>query len=100
MGAVFTTRMLVIAAASVTIIAAVDAAIGGNWDLTVVAAMALALQVAALARLGRRRHQVRLRADLALWLENRAAVTGESSETIVDRALMLFASGLDPTGGR
>ncbi len=107
MGAVLTIRTLLIGAASATTIAVIDAALGNNWDLIVVTAVVLVLQVAALAKLGRRRLQVPLRADLARWLEDRASVTGESIESIVDRAMAGFAARLasqstrgHPAGGR
>lgn len=94
MGAVVTTRMLAIAAASVIGVAIVDSAVGRDWDLMVVASLALMLQLLTLVGLGRRRHQVPLRADLARWLEDRASLTGESVETIVDRAIAGYSAGL------
>ena len=92
MGAVLTVRTLLVASVVVTAIAGIDAAIGGSWDLVAVTTLALGLQVAALGGVTRRRHHVHLRADLAVWVNDRAAVSGETVDAIVDRALSDFAS--------
>ncbi|HSH76588.1 MAG TPA: hypothetical protein VLA09_12940 [Longimicrobiales bacterium] len=102
MGAVLTVRTLLVASVVVTAIAGIDAAIGGSWDLVAVTTLALGLQVAALGGVTRRRHHVHLRADLAGWVNDRAAKTGESVDAVVDRALSDFASRVvaPPATGR
>ncbi len=79
----------------VTVIAAIDAALGRSWDLVTITGLALVLQVVGLAGLGRRDSRVGLRPDLIRWLHERAAVTGESVETIADRAVSTFRADLD-----
>ncbi len=82
MSVVWITRTLLTTSAMVTGIAAIDAALGRNWDLVTITGLALVLQVVALAGRGRRDSRVGLRPDLIRWLHERAAVTGESVETI------------------
>jgi hypothetical protein len=83
-----------IAAVSVTTVAGIDATIGRNWDLVVVIGLVLVLQVGALAKVSRGRPAVSLRGDLARWLEDRAAATGEPAEQIADRAVAAYRAGL------
>ncbi len=92
MGAVWTVRTLLIASVAVTAVAMVDATISRSWDLVAVTGIALGLQIAALGGVTRRRHHVHLRADLAVWVNDRAAVSGETVDALVDRALSDFAS--------
>ncbi len=92
MGEVWTVRTLLIASVAVTAIAMIDATISSSWDLVAVTGIALGLQIAALGGVTRRRHHVHLRADLAVWVNDRAAVSGETVDALVDRALSDFAS--------
>ena len=85
-----TTRLLVVAMVIVTVIGAVDAAIGGEWDLFVLFAVSLALSLALVARLETRRPAIPIRRDLVVWLRDRAAVSGEPLTTVADRALSAY----------
>ncbi|MFQ5966359.1 MAG: hypothetical protein ACE5MI_01970 [Acidimicrobiia bacterium] len=87
-------RGLLLAAVAVTLIAAIDSALSGNWDVVAVLGLALILQVTVLARLSERRPAIALRADLVRWIESRAGVTGEPMDQIADRAVAVYRAGL------
>ena len=85
----------------VTAVGLVDAADARNWDLVVVLASSVVLQVfvLAVARIGQ--HPVALRRDLADWLRRQADATGESPALLADRAVAAYRAGLlVPTEGR
>lgn len=67
---------------------------GRDWDLTVVLGVVVALQAAVLAGLRTRRRPVGLRADLAGWIEEHAAATGEPAARLADRCVAAFRAGL------
>lgn len=85
------TRLLVTANVVVLGIGVVDAAITGEWDLLTVLLIGLAISTVLLVRLEARRPAVPIRRDLALWLRERAAISGESLDTVTDRAVSTFA---------
>jgi len=83
----FSTAALVLLAGLITAIGVLDSAVGGEWDLFVVFALALAPLSVLAWRLQRRRPVVPLRADLVAWLRERSALTGEPLEVIADRCI-------------
>jgi hypothetical protein len=86
--------LLLALAALATTVATIDAVTGRDWDLTALLAAAVALQVAAIAGVLGRRRSIELRPDLASWLREQAAATGEPAERVADRALAAYRAGL------
>lgn len=77
---------------------AVDAAVGSVWDqfaILVVIVVLLALSLATMT-LATGRPAVSIRADLVRWLRTRAAIEGESLETLADRAIATHRDHLRP----
>ncbi len=83
-------RILLITTLIVVLIAVIDAGISGEWDLFVVALIALAPLGTLIVRFQSARPAVPLRADLVRWLERQAALTGEPLTQIADRALSTY----------
>jgi hypothetical protein len=79
----------------VTVVGAVDAAIGGVWDHFVVFVLGSAVGAALLLTSVGRRPLVPLRADLVAWLRARASATGEPMEAIADRCIAEARADLD-----
>lgn len=92
----FPTLYLLIMTLVVALVGTIDAAISREWDLFVVFVMVDALVVALLARNRGRRPSVPIRGDLVNWLRQRAAITGDSIEALVDRAVASFRQSTDP----
>ena len=86
-----TVRMLATANVVVLAIGAIDAGVGGEWDLFALFAIGLGLAVALLLRVESRRPAVPVRRDLVAWLRDRASVSGESLDAVTDRAIATFA---------
>ena len=80
-------RVIVTATCAVAAVGAVDAARGRNGDLFVVFLIVTILQLVLLIRLQTGRREVTLRADLAAWVDDRAALTGEPAEQVVDQCV-------------
>ena len=83
-------RLIVVSLAVVCGVGVVDAAIGREWDLLVVLALAFGLSLALLARLESRRPEIAVRRDLVVWLRERSGVSGESIGVLTDRALVAY----------
>lgn len=77
----------------------VDALAGATWDLAVLFAAVTVLSVLLVVRAWARSNQVAVRGDLASWLATRAAVGGESVDSVADRALSAYRAGVtaDPS---
>ncbi len=71
----------------------VDGIVSREWDFLAVFTLALLLQIVLLARLSRRRPAVPIRRDLVRWVREQAAVTGDSMETVTDRAISAYRDG-------
>lgn len=80
-------RNILVIMAVVAGIATIDAARGDELDLLALLAAVDALTLVLLLRAFGPRRELRVRADLGRWLEERAALTGEPAERIADRAL-------------
>jgi len=78
----------------VTAASVVETMRGRNWDLAVVLGVVVLLQVAVLAGVWARRRPVGLRADLAGWIEEHAAATGEPAARVADRCVAAYRAGL------
>jgi len=89
-----TNQLLLAAASLLTVVAIVDASIGRNWDLVVVAALVLVLQMALWLRLAWGRTAVPIRHDLARWLGERAVAGGEPVGRVAERAIGAYRIGL------
>jgi len=86
-----TTGLLVFAAIVVAFVGAVDAGIGGEWDLFVLFVGILAIALALGSKLESRRPAVPVRRDLVAWLRDRSSISGEPISTVTDRAIATYA---------
>ena len=89
-----TIRAIVVTTLLVAAVGGVDAAIGGTYDLVAVFVSIALVQLLLLFRLGGRRRDVTLRADLAVWLRDRASTQAETSEAALDRAVASYRAEL------
>lgn len=87
-------RVLGALVAVIVIVALVDSVLSRNWDLVIVLAVALAVQLALIVSLHAPRPAVPLRGDLFRWLDERSAATGEPVEHIADRCIAAYRAGL------
>jgi hypothetical protein len=81
----------VFSAIVVALIGAIDAGIGGEWDLFVLFVGVLAIGIALGARLESRRPAIPVRRDLVAWLRDRSSISGEPLSTVTDRAIATYA---------
>jgi hypothetical protein len=81
----------VFSAVVVALVGAVDAGIGGEWDLFVLFVGILAIATALGLRLDSRRPAVPVRRDLVAWLRDRSSISGEPLSTVTDRAIATYA---------
>ena len=88
-------RLILVLTALVSVVGAVDAAVGGHYDLVVVFSLGALLQLVLLARLRFGRPAVPLRADLVAWLRQRSAEHGEPMEALADRCVAAVRADLD-----
>jgi hypothetical protein len=79
----------------ITLVGAVDSAVGAVWDHFAVFVLAAAVQALLLLGVQGRRPSVPLRADLVRWLRTRAEATGEPLELIADRCIATARADLD-----
>jgi hypothetical protein len=77
-----------------TAVGLVDAVIGGQADFVVVFVLAGLLQAAVLVGLRSGPRPVLLRADLAAWVYEHTAATGEPADRLVDRCVAAYRAGL------
>ncbi len=89
-----TNSLVLIVATLVSLVGAIDAGVGNEWDLFAVFALVAALQLMLLTQLRAKRPLVPLRSDLVAWLRNEAALTDEPLEKLADRALAAYRAGL------
>ncbi len=80
-------KLLVGLAALAAVVGMIDAAMAGLWDLVAVFALVMLPLLGVLASLHWGRQAVSLRRDLAAWLRDRSALTGEPLERVADRAV-------------
>jgi hypothetical protein len=80
-------RTSLVIALVLTAVALIDAAVSGAWDLVAVLGVVAALLLGVLLATSTGRRPVTLRPDLARALQRRAALSGESVDTLVDRAV-------------
>lgn len=73
---------------------AMGAARAEEWDLVIVFGAVAAMTALLLARTWISRILVPIRADLVRWMAGRAAVTGERTEDLADRAIAAYRDGL------
>jgi hypothetical protein len=77
-----------------------DAGRSGAWDLVAIFAALVVGLVALLARTSLQRPLVPLRADLVRWMGQRAAISGEPTGAVADRAVAAYRAGLTQADGR
>ena len=71
-----------------------DSFIGGQWDLLLVFALSITLQLVLWFRQRANRVPVTLRPDLSHWIENRSQRTGEAFDDVLDRSVAWYQHGL------
>ena len=86
-----TTKLLVLSGIVVALAGAIDAAIGGQWDLFVLFLAGFGIAMVLGFRLESRRPAVPIRRDLVAWLRNRSSISGESLSSVTDRAISTYA---------
>lgn len=87
-------RVLLSLSLTVTVVGLLDAMIGEDWDLFAVFVLSGLLQFALWMRDRASRTPVTLRPDLAHDLMQHAQRTGEPFESVLDRAVAWYQSGL------
>lgn len=88
---------VVLACSTLTaLVGVVATAVDGAYDLTAVFALVAVLQSVLLVRLRTHRTEVTLRPDLAAWVLDRAALTGEPPEHLLDRCVASAREQLVP----
>jgi hypothetical protein len=92
------TRVLLSISLVVTGVGAIDAFISGEWDLLTVFLLSALVQVVIWLRQRAHRLPVTLRPDLARWLEDRSAESGEPFDDVLDRAVASYRHGLYRSG--
>ena len=80
-------RVLVAGVIAVACAGAIDAALGSIWDQFAILLIVVLLSSAILLLSRSGRSELSVRPDLARWLQQRAAVEGESVDVLVDRSL-------------
>lgn len=80
-------KVLVVLAVLAATVGVIDTAMAGQWDLVAVFALVLVPLVGLLVALEWGRQVVPVRRDLAAWLRDRSALTGEPLSTAADRAI-------------
>ncbi|MGY1700243.1 hypothetical protein [Geodermatophilus sp. SYSU D00766] len=78
-------------------VALVDALRGADTDLALLLAAVVLLQLTALGARARGRSTVALRPDLAGWLHQQSASTGEPVERLADRCVAAYRAELTGT---
>jgi hypothetical protein len=100
-------KVLVVLAAVAATVGVIDTAMSRQWDLVAVFALVLVPLVGLLVTLGWGKQVVPVRRDLAAWLRDRSALTGEPLSTVADRAIAAQRAALgeddradsEPAGG-
>lgn len=87
-------RALLMAAAALCLVGAVDSVLDAAWDHAALFAATMILIAAAVALRRPDRKTLTLRADLATWLQTRSELTGEPVEVLADRAVAAHRAGL------
>jgi hypothetical protein len=85
-----TNRVIVVILVGAAAIGALDAGVGGAWDLVALFGVIALAGLALLVRAGWRRRDLSLRADLVRWLEQTAAAGDERPEDLADRAITVY----------
>ncbi len=80
-------KVLVVLAALAAVVGLIDAAMASQWDLVAVFALVLLPLVGLIVSLQWGRQAVPLRRDLAVWIRDRAALTGEPMSSVAERAV-------------
>lgn len=87
-------RTMLVAVIVLCGVGAIDAARGDEWDLVVIFGAVAVMTAVLLARTSVSRILVPIRADLVRWMAARAAVTGDRTENLADRAVAAYRDGL------
>lgn len=87
-------RILLVLLAVVAVVGLIDAVVSGDADVVALFALVLLGLTVMWARISWHRPAVPVRADLVTWMELRAIEGGESVDSVVDRAVSAYRSGL------
>jgi hypothetical protein len=87
-------RTLVAVLMGIGVVGGLDAARSGAWDLVAIFGAIVVGLAVLLARTSRHRPLVPMRADLVRWMARRAAVGGETTSAVADRAVAAYRAGL------
>jgi hypothetical protein len=71
-----------------------DALAAGIWDLAVVLTIIGVVLAVVIAGLRADRRSITIRPDLAAWIRQQAAATGEPVDRLADRAVAAYLTGL------
>lgn len=88
------TRMTLAVMVAAAAVGAGAAGLEGDWDLAVIFVALGVLAAVLLARTSTRRPLVPIRADLVRWMSARAALDGDRTERLADRAIAAYRDGL------
>jgi hypothetical protein len=94
------TRMLLAVMIGIGAVGSLDAGRAGAWDLVAIFGALMVGLAVLLARTSLHRPLVPVRADLVRWMGRRAAVAGEPTSAVADRAVAAYRAGLTATDGR
>jgi hypothetical protein len=76
----------------------VDAVTASAWDLVVLLAVIVVLALGSLALTYSQRQPTSLRSDLSMAITDRARLSGEPVDQMLDRAVATYLVALNPTG--
>jgi hypothetical protein len=87
-------RVVLVLIAAVTVVGVIDGVVSGDADVVALFALVLLGLAIIWARISWHRPAVPVRSDLVTWMEERAIEGGESVDSVVDRAVAAYRSGL------
>lgn len=88
------TRLTLAVMVAAAAVGAGAAGLEGDWDLAVIFVALAVLAAVLLARTSTRRPLVPIRGDLVRWMSARAALDGDRTERLADRAIAAYRDGL------
>jgi hypothetical protein len=87
-------KVALLAASAAAIVGTVAAGAANDWDLAVLFAVLGAIDAGLLYTLSGPRRLFMVRADLARWIEQRAATSGEPVGHVLDRCVAAYRAGM------
>ena len=88
-------NLLLLGLAMLTVaVGLLDALVAGIWDLGAILAIVAIVLGVVIAGLRADRQSITVRPDLAAWIRQQAAATGEPPDRLADRAIAAYLTGL------